>query len=163
MRLFSSVCLVVAASWLCSGPLHSTAPKQPIRWQVKAAPHSALKANAKFAVTITGTLDPGWHLYALEEPSGGPIATVVGIAEGEPLNLIRVESSKPSFRQDTLFHVPTGFFEHIADFILRLQLTSEATPGTHPLRVLIRYQSCNDRVCLPPHTDTVEVPLTLLK
>ena len=26
-------------------------------------------------------------------------------------------------------------------------------------QILVRYQSCNDQVCLPPHTETIAVPL----
>jgi len=28
------------------------------------------------------------------------------------------------------------------------------------LHVLAKYQSCNDRLCLPPHIDTIEIPIT---
>ena len=137
------------------------APMKPIvQWHIKAAP-KAVKAGARFTVTITGDLDPGWHLYALEEPEDGPVATEIALTDGDPADLIRVEEGEPKVVPDPLFKKPTGYFDHSADFTLHLQAAK--APTASQLRVLIRYQSCNDHVCLPPHTDTVNVPLTIAR
>jgi thiol:disulfide interchange protein DsbD len=112
---------------------------------------------------VSGQVDAGWHLYALEEPDGGPIATQVALTEGDPANLLHVDESKPRIVFDPLFQQPTGFFENTADFTLHLQLAKDAPAGTLPLHVLVRYQSCNDKVCLPPHTDTIDVPIVVQK
>jgi len=138
------------------------APKSPAHWHVKTVPTSA-KAGAKIALTISGQIDPGWHLYAMEEPDGGPIATVVGLAEGDPADLLSVDESKPILIDDPLFHLRTGFFRSAVDFTLHLRVDPSAKPGLNPLHVLIRFQSCNDQVCLPPRTDTLEVPLNVTR
>jgi thiol:disulfide interchange protein DsbD len=132
-----------------------------VQWQVKAAPAKPVKAGAKFTVSIIGQIDAGWHLYALEEPQDGPVATEIALTDGDPADLIRVEEGKPKVLPDSVFQKPVGFFAGSADFTLHLQLARDARPGPGTLRVLVRYQSCNDRVCLPPHTDTVPVALTM--
>ena len=137
------------------------ATKAPVVWSVKQSPAKAVKRSAKFSVTVAGQIDPGWHLYAMEEPQGGPVATVVALAEGDPADLIRVEEGKPKMLPDPVFGKPTGFFEGSAAFTLRLTLDKNANPGAQILHVLIKYQSCNDRLCLPPRTDTVIVPVTV--
>ena len=139
------------------------APKSPIHWHVKAAPNKPVKAGAKFNVTITGEPEPGWHLYALEEPEGGPIATEVSLTEGDPADLLRVEESKPKMLPDPVTQKPAGFFDAAADFVLHLQSAKDAAAGAGMLRVMVRYQSCNDRLCLPPHTETVPVPVTIAR
>ncbi len=144
-------------------PGAGAATKSPIQWHVKAAPSKAMKAGAKFNVTITGVPDPGWHLYALEEPDGGPIATEVSLTEGDPADLLRVEESKPKMLLDPFTHQAAGLFDTAADFVLHLQSAKDATPGAGVLRVMVRYQSCNDRLCLPPHTETLPVPLTIAR
>jgi hypothetical protein len=136
------------------------AAKPPVQWHIKAAPAKPVKPGAKFTVTITGQLDPGWHLYALEEPQGGPVATEIALTEGDPADLLRVEEAKPKVLPDPLFQKPTGFFDGSADFTLHLQSPKDAPLGPGTLRILVRYQSCNDRVCLPPHTDTIPVAIT---
>jgi thiol:disulfide interchange protein DsbD len=139
------------------------ARKPPVAWHVKAAPDKLLKTGAKFSVVITGQLDPGWHLYALEEPEGGPIATEITLTDGDPADLIRVEEAKPKMLPDPATHRLAGYFENSADFTLQLQAAPDATAGPGNLRVLVRYQSCNDQICLPPHTDTIPVPLTIAR
>ena len=138
------------------------APKSPAHWHVKTVPTSA-KAGAKIALTISGQIDPGWHLYAMEEPDGGPIATVVGLTEGDPADLLSVDESKPIVIDDPLFHMRTGFFRSSVDFTLHLRVDPSAKPGPNPLHVLIHFQSCNNQVCLPPRTDTLEVPLNVTR
>jgi hypothetical protein len=138
------------------------APNSPAHWSVKTAP-AAVKPGVKIALTVTGAIDPGWHLYALEEPEGGPIATIVGLTDGDPADLLTVSESKPIVIDDPLFRLRTGFFRSAVDFTLHLRVDPAARPGPNPLHVLIRFQSCNDQVCLPPHTDSLEVPLTVIR
>jgi thiol:disulfide interchange protein DsbD len=133
--------------------------KPPVEWRIKAAPTKPIKPGGKFTVTIAGQIDPGWHLYALEEPQGGPVATEIALAEDDPADLLHVDEGKPKVLPDPLFDKPTGYFESAAEFTLHLQAPKTAAPGGRSLHVLVRYQSCNDKVCLPPHTDAIEVPL----
>ena len=136
------------------------APKSPVQWHITSTPSSA-KPGTRISIIVSGQIDPGWHLYAMEEPDGGPIATVVGLTEGDPADLLSVTESKPIVIDDPLFHLRTGFFRSSVDFTLHLKIDPAAKPGPNPLHVLLRYQSCNDQVCQPPHTDTVEVPLAI--
>jgi DsbC/DsbD-like thiol-disulfide interchange protein len=151
-----------AALFLLVASAASAAPKSPVQWSIKSGPASA-KAGATIALTLAGQIDPGWHLYALEEPDGGPIATVVGLTDGDPADLLNVTESKPILLNDPLFNLQTGFFRSKVNFILHLRVYRAANPGPSPLHILVRFQSCNDRVCLPPHTDTVGVPFTVVR
>jgi thiol:disulfide interchange protein DsbD len=148
---------------LAVDPAAHAAVKPPVQWHVKTAPAKPVKAGSKFTVSINGQIDAGWHLYALEEPQDGPIATEIALTDGDPADLIRVEEAKPKVLPDPVFQKPVGFFTGSADFTLHLQLAKDASPGPGTLRVLVRYQSCNDRVCLPPHTDTVTVALMMTR
>ena len=141
----------------------AAAPRPPVQWQVKSAPAKAVKPGSAVTVVVTGQPDPGWHLYALEEPDGGPVATEVALAEGDPADLLRVEESKPKVLPDANFGQPTRFFDGPAEFALHLRVLKAATAGPSQMHVLVRYQSCNDRVCLPPHTETIPVPLEIAR
>jgi hypothetical protein len=150
------VSLAAASTTLAQAP----GMGRPVSWHVKSAPHNALKPGAKFDVTVAGAIQPGWHVYALQEPDGGPIATQVGLAEGDPADVLKVTSDKPKLVMDPAFGMQTGLFLNTVDFTLHLQAAKEGSSGdTKPLHVLLRYQSCDNHVCLPPHTDTVEVPV----
>ncbi len=134
-----------------------------MQWSIKSAPAKGIEAGAKFDVTVTGKINPGWHLYALEEPEGGPIATMVGLTDGDPADLLRVEQGTPKIVTDPLFQIETGLFEGTANFTLHLHLAKDVAAGSHKLHVLIRFQSCDNHVCLAPHTDIVEVPLDTIR
>jgi hypothetical protein len=134
-------------------------PKSIVQWHVKSAPTKSLHPGSPFDVIVTGAIDPGWHVYALEEPEGGPVATIVGLTDGDPADLLRVEQGAPKMVVDRIFQQETGLFEGKVDFTLHLRWNKDVAPGPHVLHVLVRYQSCDDHICLAPRTDTIEVPL----
>jgi DsbC/DsbD-like thiol-disulfide interchange protein len=129
----------------------------PVMWTVKSAPHSAVKPGNKFEVAVSGIVEPGWHLYAMQEPDGGPIATQVGLAEGDPADLLRVSGSKPLIVHDNAFHLDTPVYLTTAEFTLHLQAAASAS--SKPIHILVRYQACNNNLCLPPRTQNIEVPV----
>ncbi len=141
-----------------AGPTGAQAPN-PVAWVVKTAPHGNVKPGSKFAVSVVGTVQTGWHLYAMEEPDGGPIATQVGLAEGDPASVLRVSASKPQTIHDDALQLDTGVYLTTAEFTLSLKAAT--APSHDPLHVLVRYQTCNNKVCLPPRTQTIEVPVRI--
>ena len=150
------LCLIVIAS---RAP---AAPPQPVQWSVGNVVGSHLSPGAKFTVILAAAIEPGWHLYALEEPEGGPQPTEIALAEGDPVTLLSVDQGKSGFVADPVSRQLTAFFEHRASFTLHLQLPPTMPRPATVLHVTIRYQSCNDKMCLPPRTDRVEVPLARL-
>lgn len=152
LSLFTLLTFCTAAASTAVAQVHN-----PITWTVKSAPHSTVKPGSKFEVAVTGTVEPGWHLYAMQEPDGGPIATQVGLAEGDPADLLRVIGSKPQTVHDDAFNLDTPVYLTTAEFTLHLQ--AAAAPSSKPLHVLVRYQSCNNNLCLPPRTQTIEIPV----
>jgi len=147
----------------CLSPAENAAAKSIVQWHFKLAPVKAVKPGTKLDVVVSGKIDPGWHLYALEEPEGGPIATVVGLAEGDPADLLGVDQGAPKIVLDRIFQQETPLFEGTADFTLHIQLAKSLEPGEHLLHVLIRYQSCDDHICLSPHTDTIPLSLQVTR
>ncbi len=60
---------------------------------------------------------------------------------------------------DPVLRQPTGMFQNAADFTLRVRAPRTPLPPSASSRILVRYQSCNDQICLPPHTETITLPL----
>jgi thiol:disulfide interchange protein DsbD len=154
LNILAAIAFSIASTAIASAP-----PKSIVQWHVKSQPTAAVAAGGRFDVTVSGNIDPGWHVYALEEPEDGPVATIVGLSEGDPANLLRVTEGTPKMVSDPIFQQSTGLFESTVDFTLHLQLAKGLGAGIHPLHVLIRFQSCDNHVCLAPHIDTVLVPL----
>lgn len=138
---------------------HASAPPNPAHWSIQGLPAKPLAPGTRFTLTLSSRIDPGWHIYAMEEPDGGPIATQIGLGPDDPVSLLKVDEPQPQNVVDPVLRQPTGMFQGEASFTLHLQLPRKPIPRDTVMRVMVRYQSCSDKLCLPPHTETLEVPL----
>ena len=74
-----------------------------------------------------------------------------------------IQAPDPQVMQDPSFGMEVELYEGEAVFTLPVRVASGASPGTQKLVVSASYQSCNNRLCLPPKTAKVEVPITVAK
>ncbi len=114
-----------------------------VEWRVVEATPTMAKVEAKLA--------PGWHLYSIVPSSNGPKPTVFSATGG---TVGTVKEPTPIRKVDKNFGVEVGFFENSAAFEVPLQGVADVKTA----RLSVRYQLCNDRLCLPPKT--VELPLS---
>jgi len=132
--------------------------QNPAKWNLTSdAKDTDLKAGDLFKATLNAEIESGWHLYALEQPEGGPIATTIKITEGQTFELAgKIESPKPIVKQDPLFTgtdgkpLQTKFFTDSVTFTVPLKTTAETE--AHGLSLDVRFQLCNDTFCMPPKT-----------
>lgn len=127
-------------------------------WSVQAPP-KPVALGSTFALRLTAAIQPGWHLYALEEPDGGPLPTVIGLAENDPLTILDVNEPEPQKVPDPTTHAVAGVFTNSAVFTLKLRAPHSRPASGAASHILVRYQTCDDHVCLPPHTEMVTLPL----
>jgi thiol:disulfide interchange protein len=134
------------------------AAQSPAKWRVSLdSTTTQLKSGDRLNASLKAEIGKGWHLYALEQPEGGPIATTIKVTEGMPFIIDgKITSPKPIVRQDPLFTgldgkpLVTKFFADIAAFSVPLKTTAETTSDAVSLDV--RFQLCNDTFCMPPKT-----------
>ena len=159
MRLrLSRVLVASTALTLALAAAASAAPPIPAHWTIEPLKR-AIAPGAAFSLTLTVQIQPGWHLYALEEPEGGPLPTEIGLAQGDPLSLLDVTEPEPHKIPDPVTHALAGLFQNTVSFTLKVRAPrTKLQPGTVS-HVLVRYQTCNDQVCLPPRTEVLALPL----
>jgi thiol:disulfide interchange protein DsbD len=142
----------------------AAAPADPVAWKLQNPPVTPVKAGARFNVKLLATVQDGWHLYSLKPMAEGPIPTRIWIAEGQPFSLAgAVQSPDPQVMQDASFGMEVELYEGEAVFTLPVRVAPSAAPGAQKLVVSASYQSCNNKLCLPPKTVKVEVPITIGK
>lgn len=126
--------------------------QNPTKWSLESdANGKTLKANENFSAKLKAEVEEGWHLYALEQPAGGPIATTIKIPEDKPFKLSgQITSEQPITQFDPNFQIDTKFYKDQAEFNLPIQVTNDASGDD--LAVNVRFQLCNDTLCLPPKT-----------
>jgi thiol:disulfide interchange protein DsbD len=98
-------------------------------------------------VQLTAKIDPGWHLYSASSPAGLPAS--FQFAPNAVVERVRVYQTPPQRAFDPNFNAPTETYEGEAKFVLDLKLKADAPTGPAELPLAIRYQTCNDRECVP--------------
>ena len=139
--------------------------QNPSKWNLWSdAKGKSLKAGEVFTVELKAEIESGWHLYALEQPVGGPVATTIKVTEGRSFEIAgKIESPKPTIKADPNFPVDgkpleTKFFEKFATFKMPLKSITDGTADS--LALDVRFQLCNDTSCLPPKTVRVSFAAT---
>ena len=140
------------------------APADPVSWKVQNAPVAVVKPGGRFNVKLQAAVQEGWHLYSLKPMAEGPLPTRIWIAEGQLFSLAgAVQAPEPQVIQDATFGMEVELYEGEAVFALPVKVAPSAAPGMQKLVVSASYQSCNNKICLPPKTVKVEVPITIGK
>lgn len=126
--------------------------QNPVSWSLESdAKGKSLKSGEKVSAKLKATIEPNWHLYGVEQPDNGPFPTKVTIAENLPFEIDGVAASpNPITQFDPNFGIDTKFFADKAEFIVPLKTKSDAKGDD--LAINVRYQVCDDRICLPPKT-----------
>jgi len=136
----------------------ASAQEDPIKWSAstKAA---KVRPGASFETQIVATIAEGWHLYSITQ-GPPPIATRISVAKGQPFTTGgAVDAPLPHTAFDQSFGIDTEFYADSAPFTLPVKAEANAPAGRTKVKVQAYYQSCNDAMCLPPKTVTMEVPI----
>lgn len=139
-------------------------PPTPIHWaaEVQGQQHS-FQSGQKVNLALTAQMDQGWHIYAFPQHPGSPvIPTEITVPDGQPLGFSGdIEPPKAESRMDPTVGKETDLYSNSVNFILPLRVSKKAHSGKQDLEVDVRYQACNDRMCLPPRTDKVEASVEI--
>lgn len=133
--------------------------QNPSSWSLSSdKPNTEVRTGETLTASLKAEIEPGWKLYALDQPSGGPIATTIKISAGSPFEIAGQIASSPKPKQavDNLFvgedgkPLVTKYFQDSVNFGVPLNAMADGAANT--LALDVRFQLCNDTVCLPPKT-----------
>src|SRR5579864_3861119 len=127
----------------------SGAAEDPVQWTFQFDAKSAAPGSHALG-RLVAKVDPGWHVYSLTTPKGGPNPTTVTLAENPAVASFKVYQPKPERKFDPNFQLDTETFEGQAVLLLDVKFKKDAAAGPTELTAQVRYQCCNDRECLPP-------------
>lgn len=127
---------------------------EPVTWSFR----SEKTAENTYDIVMTATIDQNWHLYAIDIPEGGPIATSFTFEEpaGYALEGKVVAVDKPEVKFDNSFGMNIGMHSGKAEF--RQKITVNAYPAT--VRGYATFMSCDDKQCLPPRDAEFELVIS---
>lgn len=161
----SAVPLVSAVPFALGLGLQSfaQAPEEVVRWSASLEGPGSIKPGRGATIELAAEILEGWHVYALVEPPGGPTPLKVSLADNSLARLSASPSgSEPEEKHDPSFDLDTRFYEHTLALSVPITVKRHSAPGARLIPVEVRFQSCSDRVCLPPKTVRLSVPVTVL-
>jgi len=144
----------------------AAAPAEPVTWKLEEAPAKPVKAGSRFTVKVVAKIEEGWHVYSMKAVEDGPVATRVWLpaTDGQLFELAGpVKADPPQVVQDKTLNMEVELYEGSAGFAVPVRVVPGAAAGTQQLVVNATYQSCNNRLCLPPKTVKVEAAVTIGK
>ncbi|HET9783642.1 MAG TPA: protein-disulfide reductase DsbD domain-containing protein [Terriglobales bacterium] len=122
-----------------------------------------LAPGQKAVIVVSAAIQPGWHVYGLGQPPGGPTPTIIVLADGPVFSSTgSATGPQPHLAYDPSFQMKTQFYLHAARFTVPLRVASTAAAGRQMARVNIRFQACREDLCLPPATLTLTAPAQIV-
>jgi thiol:disulfide interchange protein len=123
--------------------------EDPVQWALTFDSKSAAP-GAHVLAKFTGTIEPHWHVYSMTTPPGGPNPTTAKIADNPAVAGFQIYQSKPVRKLDPSFGIDTETFSEQYVLLFDIELKKDAAAGPADVTANVRYQSCNDTICLPP-------------
>jgi thiol:disulfide interchange protein DsbD len=139
--------------------------QSPAKWSLASTDQQkSLKTGQTTTLQLKADIDNGWHLYALDQPSGGPIATSIKVIDAIPFDIAgKITTPAPTIKPDPNFlgtdgkPLQTRFFEKQVTFSITVK-ASKDDAEVSILAFFVKFQLCNETNCLPPKT--VQVSFT---
>jgi thiol:disulfide interchange protein DsbD len=136
----------------------AAAQQNQVRWSAEVEPAKA-PPGATVLLKLKGAIEPGWHLYSMT--TAAAIPTKVQLTPAEAVQSFRVLQPKPKRAYDPNFQLDTETYEKQVVFLIETALKQDAAAGEVELTASVRYQVCNDTMCIPPVTRTAAAMLTI--
>jgi len=135
---------------------------QPVSWSVSASGRTAARPNEGLMLDLDARVDEGWHVYGLRQVDGGPTPLRITVDPNGALQPAGAPSgTAPTKTRDRSFNLDTEVYLHSFNLRVPVQVKPQSAAGSQEVAVSVRFQACNDRVCLPPRTVHLTVPVQI--
>jgi thiol:disulfide interchange protein DsbD len=151
--------ILLAAVVLLFGGARAQSP-DPIQWTLGAG-NGQVKPGGTLGLSLAAKFAPGWHLYSVTTPPGGPIPTTIKVQDNSAVEKVTVHQPQPQRKFDPNFQINVEWFESDVVFLLQVQIKSGRPAGPVDLTAEVRYQACDAKVCLQPKKKTVSTTITI--
>jgi hypothetical protein len=131
-------------------PLAANAKPDPVHWTATPARRGA---DGTLVLSVAARIESRWYIYSMEQPENGPSPLRFRLTAGAPATLGPVAAPAPRVAYDRGFRMRVGKYYGNQVFTVPVRPTSPQ--NVIPLEV--RYQACNDTICLPPRTVRLQV------
>ncbi|MDH6312590.1 thiol:disulfide interchange protein [Parabacteroides sp. PFB2-10] len=117
----------------------------PIKWKIELDDPGTAEKTLVFTVSC----EPGWHVYDMNLPEGGPVSTSFTFETAEGVELIGspTPSVEPTTIYDDMFEMELRWYSGSFSFRQPIKVTDAKK---FKLVGEAEFMACNDETCLPP-------------
>ncbi len=150
MVKFVALALASAALWGQAGQTGAltVAPVEKVRGH----------RNEVVTVKVSAQLRPGFHVNS-DKPGDEYLIPLKLTWQAAPLTVEGVAYPPAKSEKFEFSEKPLSVYSGNFDILTKMKIPANATAGPALATGKLRYQACNDRMCLPPKT--IEIPLTI--
>ena len=122
----------------------------PIKWTSSVS----VEDNGMGTMTFSAVIEKGWHLYSMDIPEGGPVATSFNWDKIEGVELMGepMPDRKPHEEIDEVFSMKLGWWEDNVTITQKFKVVDMASG--YDIEGYINYMLCNDATCQAPSNET---------
>lgn len=149
--------LVVVVAWAGAGAARGQdAP--PASPDAKVAVNTAWSADGvepggQVLLAVVMRIAEGWHVQEHEPQWKGAVATTLDVGD-LPTGVVFGDMQWPEshLTKVEFAEEPIGFYTGTAPIFIRVSVPPGLEPGQYPVELSLKWQACDDRVCLRPQT-----------
>ena len=152
----SKNCFVSAA--LCALAVISTGAQTPGVLSVSDSTKLNVPRGGEVTQTLKLQLQPGYHVNS-NAPNEEYLVPMKLTWDSAAVEIVAVHYPKPASEKTDFSDKPLSVFTGNFEILTKFRRAPKASPGPGFLNGKLRYQACNDKMCLPPKTLEVKIPL----
>lgn len=120
----------------------------PVKWEISCGEPK----NNEVTLTFKAKIDEGWHIYGMEMPAEGPIATSFHFTQKENASLIGKSTcdAKPHCGMDALFAME--LCEYTGNVTFQQKMKIDAEKG-YNIAGYVEFMACDNSNCLAPQKE----------
>ena len=120
-----------------------------------------VRAGEILDIKVKAEMESNWRIYSVHKISEGPIPTQITV-KGEFLDMVgEIIEPEPEHKWDEGFGVKSYFHKNGTIFTIPVKLKGSLTSGSYNIQVDFLYIVCNDRMCYPPNTRSLTIPINV--
>ncbi|MDQ1090565.1 cytochrome c biogenesis protein CcdA [Siphonobacter sp. SORGH_AS_1065] len=126
---------------------------QPVSWKFS----SKTLEKGEVEITLTASVDEGWHIYSQHVKAGGPVPTSFHFTPSKVYTALGKVQEKSKLMEgfEKTFNMDIRWFEKQAVFTQKFRLTQP----TATIKGTLEYMVCDDQRCLPPEEVAFSIPV----
>jgi hypothetical protein len=125
---------------------------------ITPSPRQQAKRNETLTAKVHAKISPGYHANS-NKPNEDYLIPMKLTWKADPMEVVDVAFPKAQQEKYQFSEKPVSVFSGDFEITTTFKVPASATPGLTIVSGKLRYQACNDTMCLPPKT--IDVPLTV--